>query len=228
MDYNNRYLKYKNKYLKYKNKYQKLKMTELKMTKQYQINKYNFVFTHMTKNFNNLKNIIKSGYIKLGSDIPIKDKFLSGCEDEPFVFSNIYFDDLDNLEFFNDLSLIIKPEIIENQQIIFIGGWGNIEVLQILPSDDIQLKQEKILRIKNYITEPYGLPDIVLNSPKSRQHEVRFTEPIDIHKYLEGISIYYSDQDELNEKFQKIKKILTKYNLEDIKIYSTNKNIIDI
>ncbi len=206
------------KYLKYKTKYINLKKNI--------DNKYNFYFVHMTKNFKNFKNIIKDGKIKIGSDIPIGDKYFSGYVDEPYIFANIYFNDLDNLEWFNDLSFIIKPEIIDSQSVELIGGWGNLFIDKIEPNDSKLVKIKKINKIKKFIVKPYGLPNIVLENPKFMQHEVRFNAPIDIYKYLEGISINYTDQDELKIKIKRIKKILKKYNLENIKIFSYDKKIL--
>lgn len=211
----NVYMNYFDRYIKYKYKYNKFNK---RMDSE-----YNFYFIHMTKNF---KNIIKTGYLKLGSDIPVKHKNLSGYVDEPYVFANIYFEDLDNLEWFCDLSLIIKPEIINSQIIQFIGGWGNLLVTEINPQET---KSEKIIKInefKEYIINPYGLPDILLQAPKYRQHEVRFTSPINLHQYLDGVVIYYGNEDELVKKVKRIKKLLKKYNFENIKIYSSNKKIL--
>ncbi len=211
-------MNYFDRYIKYKYKYTKLKKN--------MDNEYNFYFIHMTKNFKNFKNIIKSGEIKLGTDIPVDDKYLSGYVDEPYIFANIYFEDLDNLEAFNDLSFIINPNIIDTQTIELIGGWGNILVTKIEPQDSKTEKIQKINIFKEYIKNPHSLPDIVLQSPKYRQHEVRFSSPIDIHKYLDGIVIYSNNDEELKIKIKKIKKILKKSNLKNIKIYSSNKQIL--
>ena len=211
MDYYHKYLKYKSKYNKFKNN----------MNSQ-----YNFYFIHTTKNMKNLKNILKEGYIKLGSDIPIKDKYLSGYENEPYIFSNIYFKDLDNLEWFNDLSLIIKPEIIDNQSILFIGGWGNFKISEINSFDSQEEKIIKLEKMKNFIINPTDLHEFVLKLPKYMQHEVKFTSPINIKKYLYGITIGYKNNNELKTKLSTIKKILLKYNLENIKIFSYNKKIL--
>ena len=209
---------YLDKYIKYKSKYTKLKKTI--------DNDYNFYFVHMTKNLKNFKNILKSGQIKLGSNIPIKDKFLSGFVNEPYVFTNIYFEDLDNLDDFKDLSLIIKPKIINSQSIEFVGGWGNFSIAKINPNDSESVKIEKINQMKKFIEKPYNLPNILLECPRFMQHEVRFTKPIDINKYLEGVVIYYTNNDELEKKLKKVKKLLKKYNLDNINIFSHDKKII--
>jgi hypothetical protein len=211
MDYYKKYKKYKNKYSKYK--------------KEMDIG-HNFIFLHMTKNLKNLKNILNDGYIKLGSEIPKEDKYLSGYEDESYIFSNIYFKDLDNLEWFNDLSLIIKPEIINEQYVMMIGGWGNSEICIINPSDSKENKIQKLEKMKKYILDPNDLPSILLSSPKYMQHEVRFTSPIDIKKYLEGIVIGYENENEKEEKLKKVKELLLEFNLEKVKIYSQDKKIL--
>lgn len=187
---------------------------------------YNFNFLHMTKNFKNLKNILKDGSIKLGSQIPMEDKYLSGYNGEPYIFSNIYFKDLDNLEWFNDLSLIIKPEIIEEQSIIFVSGWGNKIICTINPSDKHEEKINKLEEIKKYVSKPEDLPSVLLSSPKYMQHEVRFSSPINIKKYLDGIVIGYKNEIEKDKKISKVKKLLLKYNLEKVKIYSCDKKLI--
>lgn len=209
-------INYYNQYIKYKNKYQKLKNMQ---------KNYNFYFVHMTKNEKNLKNIIKSGYIKLGSDIPIKDKFLSGYVDEPYIFANIIFDDLENLDFFRNYTLILSPKIIEDYNVYFLGGWGNFNLTTISPSDTNNQKNQKINLIKQFISKPYDLPQIVLESPIIRQHEVRFDKSIDIKKYLIGIGIGHSDNpndiDNYNN-LEKIKKLLVKHGLTHIKIFNYN------
>lgn len=214
-------MNYYNHYIKYKSKYKNLKKS---MSVVYP--KYNFNFLHTTKNLKNLKNILKEGLIKLGSDIPIEDKYLSGYEDEPYIFANIYFEDMDNLEWFNDYSLIIKPEIIDYQQVMMIGGWGNKEIGIINPSDNKEVKIQKLEQMKKYVLNPQDLPEILLSSPKYMQQEVRFTSPIDIKKYLEGISIGYENEKERDEKILKIKNLLLKYDLEKVKIYSFDKKIL--
>lgn len=214
-------MNYYNHYVKYKSKYKNLKKS---MSVIYP--KYNFNFLHTTKNLKNLKNILKEGLIKLGSDIPIEDKYLSGYEDEHYIFANIYFKDLDNLEWFNDFSLIIKPEIIDYQQVMMIGGWGNKEIGIINPSDNKEVKIQKLEQMKKYVLNPHDLPEILLSSPKYMQQEVRFTSPIDIKKYLEGISIGYENENEREEKILKIKNLLSKYDLEKVKIYSFDKKIL--
>lgn len=214
-------MNYYNHYIKYKSKYKNLKKS---MSVVYP--KYNFNFLHTTKNLKNLKNILKEGFIKLGSDVAIEDKYLSGYEDEPYIYANIYFKDSDNLEWFNDLSLVIKPEIIDEQIAILIGGWGNKEIGIINPTDSKEVKIQKLERMKNYILNPYDLPKLVLECPKYKQHEVRFTSPIDIKKNLEGISIGYNNEKERDEKISKIKELLKKYDLEKVKIYSYNKKIL--
>lgn len=214
-------MSYFDKYIKYKKKYTELKNTDTNNSK------YNFHFFHMTKNLKNFKNILKTGQIKLGSDISEKDKYLSGYEDEPYVFTNIYFDDLDNLEWFNDFTFIIKPEIINSQPIHFVGGWGGVIIAKMEPSDSESEKLNKINQMKKFIEKPYGLPNIVLEAPKYLQHEVRFTKPIDIHKYLEGIVISgYKNENELKKKLKYMKKLLKKYHFEHIKIYSYDKKIL--
>lgn len=214
-------MNYYNHYIKYKSKYKKLKKS---MCVAYP--EYNFNFLHTTKDFKNLENILKEGLIKLGSDIPLEDKYLSGYENEPYIFANIYFKDLDNLEWFNDLSLIIKPDIMDFQQLMMIGGWGNKEIGIINPSDSKEVKIQKLEQMKKYVSNPSDLPEILLSSPKYMQQEVRFTSPIDIKKYLEGISIGYVNEKEREEKILKIKNLLLKYDLEKVKIYSFDKTIL--
>lgn len=213
MDYFTQYIKYKSKY------------TRLKRNMN---NEYNFYFVHMTKNFKNFKNIIKDGKIKLGCDIPVEDKFLCGDVDHPYIYFNINFNDLDNLDYFQDFSFIIKPEIINTQSIEFFGGWGLLKITEIHPEDSQSDKIKKINKIKKFVSNPYeyGLPENVLDFSKFMQHEVRFTNPIDLHKYLYGVVIPNYNKDELEKQIDKVKKLLKKYNLDNIKIFSNDKKIL--
>jgi hypothetical protein len=186
----------------------------------------NIYFIHMTKDETNLKKILKDGKIKLGSEIPIKNKYLSGYVDEPYVFTNIYNSELDNIEWFNEYSLIIKGDIIENQSVELIGGWGNIFIDKIEPTDSAEVKKKKLNKFFKFIKNPKGLPKLVLELPKNHHHEVKFDSPIDIKKYLFGLSISYTNEEEKKKKIEKIKKLLKKNNLENVKIISYDKKII--
>ncbi len=206
-------MNYYNKYIKYKSKYQNLKNKK----------KYKFYFIHGTKDMNNLESILTSGKIKLGSEIPIEQKYLSGFENEPYIFANIYFDDLKNLKHGTEYSLIISPKILGEHDIIVNAGWGNYEIEKILSSDDSGTVDSKLKLVRKFIKNPTGLPKMLLDYPSYRLHEVKFNKPIDVQKYVKGIAIYNHDEKDFNSKVSKIKKILEKTGLTDIKVFDGNK-----
>lgn len=223
MDYHNLYIKYKTKYINLKKKNMSKKTNSIELEGGSGLkNKLieGFYFVHMTKDFPNLKGIITDGQIRLGSDIPEEQKFLSGYVDEPYVFANIYFDQLENLKWFGNYSLIFSSKIILDQDVEFIGGWGNSYITITHPSDNAKQLEKKLDLVKKFIAKPEGLPKIVLEAPPYHHHEVKFNKPIQIDKYLRAISIN-CPKSNFDKEQKKIKKLLKKNHLEKkIKIIS--------
>lgn len=100
-------------YQKYINKYLALKNQTGGKT-------YDFYFVHGTKNLNNIYSILK--------DVKQDQRMHSGNTPLPYIYANIYFNDIKNLS---------HPKIINDYNIIFNEGWTSF------PSNNIILNQKK-------------------------------------------------------------------------------------
>lgn len=193
MDYYSRYEKYKDCYI------------ECKMD-------YNYYFMHCTMSIDNLKKILSERVLKLGKNVPREVRKLSGGKDLEYIFLNINFDDLMNIEQYKCLSLLIHPRIVNDYRIVFNTNWqGGISDSSIIIEKNISIKEkkEKIDKIKEAIKNPKDIPQIVLDAPGFRHHEILLEEDLPIDKYLIGVVCHDSDVQEIKEflKNDKIKII---------------------
>lgn len=178
------------KYKKYKTKYLNLKKI---------INKeYNFYFMHSTTVYQNLLNILKIGVIYPGKYVAPEQRKLSGEETESdYVFTNIYFEDIENIKHFQSYSLILHPKIIEENGFIFNKNWGagpTKDSIYINPQMNSSEINYKLKEIRNFLKNPIGLPDIIQQAPGFMHHEVLFDHPINLSNgNLIGIVCNYCD-----------------------------------
>jgi len=208
-------MNYKQKYIKYKEKYKNLKRMQ----------SYDGYYLLHGTDLPHLKKILKTGYIFSGKYLPDEDIRLGGWEKLPYVYCNIYFDDIKNLPFSHGYSLIIDPIIIKEKGIIFNKGWKvhpTEDSIQIKPNDPDY--DNKINLIKELVENPSHLPENIKNiMPGFMHHEILIKDHIDLHKYLIGVIIpgmegFDDDiRQILNENGYKDIKIFTSSNLPDTK-----------
>lgn len=194
---------YYNKYLKYKKKY-----ILLKMINQTGGVKNNFYIIHSVFKFDNIFDILKTGIIDIGKNLP-SDALNMSSPEYPLshIFSNIYFDDIKNLSYFWQASIVLHPKIISDYGCIFHKGWSCDATY---PSDIIIKKKDleinkKLSKIKKYIKNPPIIPNV--HTTPYTNHEILFDHSIPIKKY--GLMItcnFCNDKD-----FNKIKRLVKKY-----------------
>lgn len=188
VDYYPKYIKYKQKYLNLKNKL----LVDRKRKQS------NFYFIHVTTSCENLIKILKSGYLYSRGEVKDGTGYGSGFESESkFIYTNIYFDDLKNLNFISGDAIILKPEIVDEFNIIFNKGWirqPNEKSIRINKDDELPEKDGKWKRIKEYLENPTELPDLITDPKDEMSHEVLFDKKIDLKKYL--LAVVYSGCDE--------------------------------
>lgn len=177
---------YHDKYLKYKYKYNMLKKS-----------KNETWIVHSPLQFKNIIGILNDGIIKLGSDIPEDFLNLSGKQKLPYIFARFYFHDIP--ETYVHWNLLVFDEMIfQDYEIFFNIGWkSNIDStsLKFSPDDSKSNRNKKINLAKKIIMKS----DSKLE-PTIMNHELIFTKPIKIKKYLRAII--------LNPKNKKENKII--------------------
>ena len=128
MNYYNKYLKYKNKYLQLKN------INQIGGS----INKY--IFVHNTTTYDNLIEILKTGEIKISSQVDVKRRIRTGESTHDFIYGNIYFYDIKNMTHFQDYSLILSPKLLQDYDMRFNKGWTGKKIIEIKQKDKLKIK----------------------------------------------------------------------------------------
>src|SRR5688572_24539680 len=84
---------------------------------------YNFYFIHSTTVFENLLDILKTGILYQGKYVSVEQRQFYGPEPSDYVYANIYFEDIDNIKYPRDYTLILSPKIMEENGFFFNKGW---------------------------------------------------------------------------------------------------------
>lgn len=223
---------YYNKYLKYKIKYIDLKLTKkfeyvqsIKNNFLYGGTKYDFFFIHATKNFSNLISILNNGYLYPGKYISRKHRFLGGPEiGSEYIYMNMYFKDLDNIQHVFGISLLLSPKMIYNKDMIFHEGWYGGNPLYLYKNDSKKSIDKKIEKIHKFLKNPESLHENLRYG--FMNHQILTSDPISIQDNLIGIAINIHDIDLHKKNIDKVKKLLKIKGL-NVPIYFTNeyKNI---
>lgn len=213
-DYRQKYFKYKVKYMELCNKKQlgeSLKQIGgLNNSIDYADSiDEDYYVVHSAQNSSNLLEILKSCYIRPGSMIDEGRRIFSGGEPLEYVYGNIQFTDIKNLDRIGSVSLILKPKIIKEYGVIFNQGWfkSPTDMSIYIHKDDPDLvKDKKILEIKEYVANPtyYKNSPIALSFTGVMAHELLFNEPISLKENLIGILCSGCPKEDL----KKIRKVM--------------------
>jgi hypothetical protein len=197
---------------------------------------YNFYFVHTTTVFENLLDILKMDVIYPGKYVKKEQRQYYGSEPSEYVYANIYFEDINNIEYPRNYTLILHPKIMDNNGFFFNKGWQkypyggpDIEQIDSITGDKIKYpqtgieifandsdieKKQKIKQIHDFIKNP-SLPKIFIEGHGTIQHEILFDHPIElINGNLLGI---ICDDD---KNIQQIKNIVKNKPYSNIKIYT--------
>lgn len=230
------------KYLKYKSKYMNLKQSIVNLdSSNYFLNggsvderklvnikslklelgtKYDFFFLHMTKNFSSLISILEKGYLLPGKFVSKKHRFLSGPETESeYIYMNIYFQDLDNIQQVFGISLLLSSKLIYDNDLIFHEGWYGGNPLYLYKNDPKKTTDKKIKKIYNFIKDPHSLHENLRYG--FINHQILTSEPIPIRDNLIGIVFNISNTTSQKKNINIVKNILKSKNL-NIPLYFTD------
>lgn len=191
------------KYRKYKFKYTRCK--NVKKITDY----YPFHFIHVTS-YENLIEILNDGMLKMGKELPEKNRRLSGGVEESaeHIFASIYFDDLNNIPQYPSFTLMLNPYLLVQQNAAFNKGWYG-EIMRdtiILNPDDEELFNTSIKKIRSTLDEEIYAPT-QLNLHGWITHEILFQQNIDLGAYLIGVLCTGCT----NQQLESINKLAKKY-----------------
>ena len=200
-------MNYYDKYIKYKSKYLHLKKNDINQNGG-KNNKYFFI--HNTTTFDNLLTILKTNTLKISSQVD-KERRTKTSGNVNYIYSTMYFKDLNNLTHLPDFSLILSDKLLQEYDIRINKGWTGNELISISHTDDKLIKNKKFNILKKFLKNPKDFPKTLIEPSGLLMHEVLFDRNIEIDKYLLGIVCNKCNNEQLSE--------LKKFNY---KIYTTN------
>ena len=191
------------KYKKCKDKYLKLK-------------KNNFLILHSTKGFENLKNILRNGILKLSSDVYGENEV--GYISKPLIYTQMYFTDLENVKPFSKYNLYFTPKILDEYSAVFHMGWRDKTLTEFNPNDTKKERNKKIKLVRDYLKNPVEAPQS-LRDLNIMIHELVFSKQLDLHKYLKAVGCHQCEIEELAQLDQIIKEEFSETNVKLLKDY---------
>ena len=211
-------MSYREKYLKYKHKYLTLK----KSLNESNNCVHNFFFTHLSP-WNNFIQILKDGVIYPNKFLDKKHRYLSGIE-ENHVFTNIYFDNVNLIPIFYNLSFILHPKILYENGLFFNKAWGgNFGSIEIKMTDSPQEINSKLNQIRDFLINPQDLPEL-LKTSGNNTHEVLFDHPINLDDNLLAIVCYPCEEKYIEE----IRKIIKNKPYSNVNIITDSNRVLTL
>ncbi len=214
----NEYIKWKTKYIKL---IQILIQNQIGLGSKTKSSLQGFYITHSTSKLSNLLSILKDGKIKFGKDVAKHNRMISKGKAHKRIFTNIYFDDFINKsDNYMDFTIILDPKILLDFDTEFYSKWESHpeskKILELKKSDNPTTRLKKISEIKSYIK------DSLKQKNNLQEHELVFNQPIDISKYILGVTCS-NCLDDYPERYIQIKKHLKRNNRGHVKIIQKNK-----
>ena len=175
-------------YNRYKKRYIRLKRQAL-----------SFYIIHATRSLSAIERIVKEGTLRRGSELPEDSREFGAGQSMPYVFGQMYFTDLRNLERFIDNTLILDGSITDNYTLYFNKGWhGYMDADYVLyKGESMSQKVEELLKIREFLKNPDSIPEKIREFGGHLVHEVLFEENLYIKPYLRGILCYGCNEGQL-------------------------------
>lgn len=174
----------------------------------------NILFNHNTFGFDNIIPILKSGFLKKGSEVAKKRRKLSGGIPQNEIYMNIYFKDIKNLDFMP--GLIFSSKLLLDYDLTINIGWTSRELVIIKKEDTVKEKKKKIRYARKYFKNQKKYLNEQLyesyRNNKGMSHQVLFYENIPLKDYLIGITNVGYDANQIKE----IRDILDRKHLDNV------------
>lgn len=169
---------------------------------------YDFLLFHNTYANNLLiEKVLSDGVLKMGSELLIDERRMSGGESQPYIFTLIEFADIENLEHkYGAPTFIISPEILYDATAYFNNNWLSYvddKSIVINKDDEIIHKKDKIKIIYNYLKYQKDHKEEKIASGKMyspyETHELLISKNIDIKKYIVGVICFDKNVDNIQK-----------------------------
>lgn len=172
----------------------------------------NFYFVQDTHRLENLISILNDGEIKLGKDVDEKCRKWTGEQPKDYIYTNIYFEDLKNMENTGHFAFILHPKIVNDRNWWFNKNWLSAPssdekyTITFNKNDSNKIHKQQLRKIKKFLKNPSSLPDIVQTSPGQCHHEILFDKPISVKNYMIGIVCSHCNGKQLDQLEKLVKK----------------------
>jgi hypothetical protein len=206
---------YHNKYKKYVEKIVQMGgKKECETAKDCGQSKKKFYFIHNPMGYSNMTEILKSGEMKLGSEVSKRRRKMS-CKGFENIFTMIYFPDLKNIKHWP--GLVFSQDLFYDYDLHVDAGWGNVPIVDIKKEDTKREKNKALKKIRAYVEkrELYLSEKLAKMLPDFMSNQVLFNKRIPLDKYLVAICGYCNFENDKDS--EKIKKLLEKKGLFHVK-----------
>lgn len=148
----------------------------------------NFYLVHSTFSHASLLDILNDGFLRPSVQLK-KQTYISG-EKLNYIYANINFDDINNIDTVGGYKLFLSPELFFDEGFVFNKGWFKYPVSSSIHVNKNETRYEKIKKlkiIKKYLKNPSFQPKHLIKNAGYRAHEILFDKEIDLEKYLIGV-----------------------------------------
>lgn len=176
----------------------------------------NFYIIHGVFKSGNMTKILNDGIIKSGSHL--SSKYLSMSSSKyplKHVFTSLYFEDLHNLTYFWQPSIVLHPKVLYECGGTFKKSWTG----DAKHSGDIVIEKhdknfsKKIRMIYKFIKNPTNIPDMIKKDPYMT-HELMLNTNISLNRYAIMVVCGVCDDKTFNKLDRLVKR---KYNILTMK-----------
>lgn len=181
--------------------------------------KEKFYFIHNPMGYSNMIEILKSGEMKLGSEVSKRRRKMSGMEVFGSIFTTIYFPELKNIKHWP--GLVFSQDLFYDYDLHVDAGWGNKDLVDIKKDDSKKDKDKALKKIKKYLKNPTSVLEtkILAALGDFMMTQALFNKRIPLDKYLVAICGYCNFDN--NKDSDKVKNLLKKKELSHIKCIRT-------
>lgn len=185
--------------------------------------KYDFYFYHYYHTDEALLNILKDGYLRPSNDIKHR-RFSPLGEKLYYIYTSMYIQEVERTHHFG-MNLFLHPKLIEDYGFIFNKGWTiepNEESIVVNKDDPMSVRLKKVDEMKEWLGQIEESVEISPGYFSKRDdimgHEVLWSEPIPLRKYLIAVAFEQSVLEPQKSNYQKnlkeIKRLLKKMDLD--------------